>query len=238
MNEAAFSKAEALRFGWETAKNNIGFFIVVTLIANVPTTVISLAVGPLAEQNPILGGVGWLVPTLLSFVLTMGLLKICLMFTDGEKPEIGDLFSCFPLLFKWILAYIVYSLIVIAGLVLLIVPGVIWTIKFGFFSFFIIDRRDIGPIEALKESSRITQDSKGKLFLFGIVIYGIMLLGVICLIIGLFWAIPTVGIALTFAYRKLIAHADGLESVAAPSDPRPGPQGDSSSPPSSEGSSS
>ncbi len=168
----------------------------------------------------------------------MGILRIGLKFTDGEQPVFGDLFSCFPLIFKWILAYIVFSLIVIAGLILLVVPGVIWTIKYGFFSFFIIDREDIGPIEALKESSRITQESKGNLFLFGLIAYGAIILGVICLFIGLFWAVPTVFVALTFVYRRLIAHADGSEPVAAPSDPTPGAQGDSSSPQSSVGSSS
>ena len=59
----------------------------------------------------------------------------------------------------------------------------------------------------------------GNLLLLGILIYGIMLLGVICLLIGLFWAIPTVGVALTFVYRKLIAHADSLAPEVAASSP-------------------
>ena len=171
----------------------------------------------------------------------MGIFRIGLKFTDGEQPVFGDLFSCFPLIFKWIVAYIVFSLIVIAGLILLVVPGVIWTIKYGFFSFFIIDREDIGPIEALKESSRITQESKGNLFLFGLIAYGVIVLGVICLFIGLFWAVPTVFVALTFVYRKLIAHADRLAlevAASTPNDSGLGAQSGSPGPPSSEGSSS
>ena len=238
MNDAAFSKSEAFRFGWETAKGNIGFFIWVILAGYVLPTAINVAASGLFERHPFFGAVLWLASTLLSCILIMGILRIGLKFTDGEQPVFGDLFSCFPLIFKWILAYIVFSLIVIGGLILLVVPGVIWTIKYGFFSFFIIDREDIGPIEALKESSRITQESKGNLFLFGLIAYGVIVLGVICLFIGLFWAVPTVFVALTFVYRKLMAHADGSEPVAPPSHPRPGAQGDSSSPPSSEGSSS
>ena len=45
MNDAAFSKSEAFRFGWETAKGNIGFFIWVILAGYVlPTAITSLPV--------------------------------------------------------------------------------------------------------------------------------------------------------------------------------------------------
>jgi uncharacterized membrane protein len=218
MNDAAFSRGEAFRFGWSTAKRHIGFFIVVTLIAYLLPAAINVGAGPISEHRPFLGAAMWLLGMVLSGIMTMGLIKIALAFTDEERPVLGDLFACYPLIFKWVVAYIVYGLIVVAGLALLVVPGVIWAIKFLFFSFVVVDREDLGPIEALKESSRLTQGEKGNLLLFGVIAYGIGILGFICLFIGLFWAIPTITVAFAFVYRKLSAHADGLTPTMAGAD--------------------
>jgi len=97
---------------------------------------------------------------------------------------------------------------VLGGTILLIVPGVIWAVKFQFFSYFIIDK-GLGPIEALKKSSAITKGVKWNLLGFDLLIGGIALLGVLALLIGLLAAIPTAMIAMAFVYRKLLAQTEG-----------------------------
>ena len=81
MNDAAFSKSEAFRFGWETAKGNIGFFIWVILAGYVLPTAINVAASGLFERHLFFGAVLWLASTLLGCILMMGILRIGLKFT-------------------------------------------------------------------------------------------------------------------------------------------------------------
>jgi len=87
---------------------------------------------------------------------------------------------------------------------LLIVPGIIWGIKFWFFDYFVIDK-GLGSIEALKKSSAITEGHKWNLFIFFLVITGINLLGAIFLLVGLFATMPITMIVAAFVYRRLLA---------------------------------
>ena len=92
-------------------------------------------------------------------------------------------------------------------MILLIIPGIIWGIKFQFFSCFIVDK-GVGPIEALKRSSVITKDAKWDLFLFNLLLILINLLGAICLLIGLFVTIPTTMVDWAFVYRRLFTQTE------------------------------
>jgi len=207
-----FSKSEAIRFGWNMMKSNLGFFIgllvVVGLIYFIPDFIAEL----LKEDAPILSIIISIASWVLDMVIQMGLIRISLRFCDNEKGEFADLFSCFPLFFKYLLGLILYGLIILGGMILLIIPGIIWAIKFQFFSYFIVDK-GLGPIEALKRSSAITRGAKWDLFLFGLLLGLINLLGAICLLIGLFATVPTAMVAMAFVYRKLLAQ---IEIAQAP----------------------
>jgi len=138
-----------------------------------------------------------------NMIIAMGVIKIALKFHDGQKGKIADLFSCLNLFFKYLLGSIVYALIVLGGLILLIVPGIIWAIKFQFFSYFIVDK-ELGPIESLKQSAKITKGAKWTLLFFGLLAGSINLLGALLLLVGLFATVPTTMMAEAFIYRKLL----------------------------------
>lgn len=204
MTPQKFSKSEAIRFGWNTMKNNLWFFIellvgvgVISFVCNFITKKLTVGSGPLLSF--ILSIPYWLI----SIIIEMGLIKIALKFCDKEKGNFSDLFSCSYLVFKYLLSSLLYSLIVFGGLILLIIPGIIWAIKFQFFGYFIVDK-GAGPIEALRKSSAITRGVKLDLFFFGLLLTLINLLGTICLFVGLFASIPTTMVANAFVYRKLL----------------------------------
>ena len=135
------------------------------------------------------------------------MIKICLKFCDNKERNFGDLFSCFPLFFKYLFSLILYLLILVGGAILLIFPAVIWGIKFYFFGYFIVDE-GLGPVEALKASSRITMDAKWDLLGLSFVLGVIIMLGVLCLGIGFFAAAPTVIVAIALTYRKLLSQTE------------------------------
>jgi uncharacterized membrane protein len=202
MSKGRFGMGEAIRFGWDTMKSNIGFFIglliVAFLIENLPGIISHFVTGTFPMVAVLLTAAGML----LGMVVQMGLMKVSIKFCDGIKGQLDDLLSSFNLLLKYFAGSLVYFLIVIGGIILLIVPGIIWAIKFSLFPYFIVDK-GLGPIEAIKASGRATDDAKWDLFLFGGLLGLINLAGALVFLVGLFATIPASMVAYAYAYRKL-----------------------------------
>jgi uncharacterized membrane protein len=117
-----------------------------------------------------------------------------------------DAWDCF---WRMVGAGILYGLIVLAGIILLIVPGIVWAVKFSLCFYFVIDK-GLGPVQALKASSRTTIGVKWPLFGFGLLCGLINLLGLLCLVVGVFVTYPTVLIAHALVYRQLLAQTPEL----------------------------
>lgn len=210
---AKFSIGEAIGFGWKTMKSNLGFFIalliIVAIIEMVPEVISEIT----RENFPAVALLADLLSFVVQMVIGMGVIKITLRFCDGEKAGFADLFSCLPLFFRYLFAGILYCLIVLAGMILLVVPGIIWGIQYQFFSYFIVDKQT-GIIESLKRSSAITKGSRWNLFLFGLLLALINALGMLALLIGLFATVPTTIVATAYVYRKLAAQAEAAQAPA------------------------
>ena len=207
MTAEKFSISEAIHFGWNTMKSNLGFFIGLLIFVFLFTSLFSFIAAKATEANIFLGLIFYIADFSLSIIISIGLVKIALRFCDNEKGRFADLFSQYHLFPQYLVGSILYGLIVFAGTILLIIPGIIWGIQFCFYDYFIVDK-GLGPIEALKRSSAITRGVKWDLLGFFLVLLGINLLGALCLLIGLFVTIPTTMVALAFVYRKLMAQAE------------------------------
>jgi uncharacterized membrane protein len=192
-----------VQFGWDITKSNIGFFIGLLIVAGLIQYVPDIVATIIEADAPALSLIIRIASFVLSVIIGMGLIKICLRFCDGEKGEFSDLFSCYPLFFKYLVGSILYGVIVVVGLILLIIPGIVWAIKFQFFDYLIVDK-GLGPIDALEKSSDITRGVKWDLFLFAILLGIINLMGFLCLVVGLFVTIPVTMVAIAFVYRKLL----------------------------------
>lgn len=206
MNPRNFSKSEAVKFGFETVKKNLKFFIILVLIIGLVDFGPSFFINQYLENrnlnffiNIILGIVGT--------IISIGTIKISLKFVDGAKANLSDLLSSwnnYLMVLKYWASSILYGLIVGVGLLLLIIPGIIWAIKFQFYTYLIVEK-NLGPIEALKKSWEVTHGVKWNLFLFGVLLGLINILGFLALIVGLFVSIPTTMLAQAFIFRKLSA---------------------------------
>jgi uncharacterized membrane protein len=104
--------------------------------------------------------------------------------------------------FPFLLTHILVALIVAVGMVLLIVPGVLWALTYGFAPM-LCAAEGYDPIESLRESRRITAGHRRTLFLFGLLCLGVNLLGALALGIGLFVTVPTTVIAMAHVLRRL-----------------------------------
>lgn len=201
MARREFSIEQAIAFGWMKVKSNLRFFIPLGVIVFV------------AESLPRWTGTNRTSPAFISFLaavfywllrtlIDMGVIKIALKFVDGKKAAFSDLLSESDLLWDFILGSIVYSLIVLAGLILFIIPGIIWAIKYSYFSYLIIDKR-MSPMDSIKRSGEITRGRKWHLCLFGLSLFVINILGALCLLVGLFITLPVSYLAWAHVYRQI-----------------------------------
>lgn len=213
MANKLFSKREALQFGWQTVKQNFGFLLTLLLISGVVYYLPSIVQGIVGKVDGLaLSTISLLITIVfwpLQVAVSLGWMKIGLQFVDGKKSTVNDLFIYWRYLFKYLVGGLVYSLIVVGGLILLIVPGIIWSIKFQFWPYFLVDK-GLGPIAAIKASGKITQNVKWNLFLFGWLILFLNLLGALALLVGLLVTVPMSMFAAAFIYRKLLKQTPNI----------------------------
>lgn len=200
----------ALRFGWETFKKRPGFFIGVTLIIFVVSWVTGLVLRMLdLDQNFIGSILNLLITTLLDLGVVATMLKV---YDSVESAQFSDLWHPQQYL-PYLGATVLTAIIVVVGLVLLIVPGVIAAMMLLFVKFIVVDR-NMGPVDALKESARMTKGHRMQLFLLVLAIAVINIIGALLLLVPLLVTIPVSTLAMVYAYRRL-GHA-ASEVVATP----------------------
>ncbi|MEW6554437.1 MAG: DUF975 family protein [Actinomycetota bacterium] len=200
-----YSKGEAIRFGWEAMKNNFVFFLLFLIVAWVVSGGLS-ALGSINRGSGltvfpfIFGVLGWLVGILISMAQTT--IGLRLSAAPEATAEVSDVWSSWGLFLNYFVGGILVGLMVMVGFIFCIIPGIYLGIRFSFFGYLIIDR-NIGPVEAIKRSWEITSGNTWDLFLLGLLFFGIILLGVLACVVGLFAAIPTTMVAHAYVYRRL-----------------------------------
>ncbi|MGC6582032.1 MAG: DUF4339 domain-containing protein [Akkermansiaceae bacterium] len=150
---------------------------------------------------------------ILTLFLSMGATKIGLDLLAGRNANIGDLFSQGSKLLNGIAASVLFWIMVIAGLILLIVPGIILAIRFGYYQQAIVER-NLGPIEALTYSWRLTQQNGLSLFCLIILNFLVIAGGILALLLGLLIAIPVVWLSSLVAYRYLHGGIDWIKVLS------------------------
>jgi len=209
-----FSTGAALRFGWETFKKRSWFLVGATLLALVLMWVTG-AVQDGHKGYDALGLLAFLASLGLSTLVDMGLTSFTLRAHDDiTKVSLHDLWH--PRSFwSFLAAAILVGLAVVFGLILFIIPGVILMLMFAFVKFLVIDR-DLGPIEAMKESAHITHGHRFELLLLFLAIIGLNVFGAILLIVGLLVTIPVSMLSLAYTYRTLARQTSDAHANTSP----------------------
>lgn len=195
-----FDSGEAVSAGWQRFWPNILPMAVFALVVWVVTGLFQLF------QRDANAGTRFAL-SLISFVLSqliaIGWIKIALDITDGRPINGQAVIDKFRLVVPYLIAALLYALMVGVGLVLLIVPGVIVAIVFAFYGFHIVDTDSTDPIGALRRSAEITRGHRWQLFFFGLLLIGLNLLGLLLLIVGVLITSGISLLAVGYVYRRL-----------------------------------
>lgn len=209
MTRHQFSIGEAISYGWNTTIRNLGFWIVLLIVAAVIQAIPSILGAGVGRAGSGVALLIQIIAIVLSTLVTMGLLKAAVMFVDGRRPTADNLIGTARFFLNYLAASILYSLIVTIGLILLIIPGIYFAIRYQFFGFLIVDR-GVGPLESLSQSATLTQGVKWKLLGLDVLTIVIFWIGALAFLVGLFFAIPTILLAQACVYRTLLSQTESI----------------------------
>ncbi len=208
-----FSFSSLYREGKGYFKKHFYFFFSAFLITLVISTAFSV-ISPNPEDAPTLGLmlVGGTIALLISLVsaffqnylrakIITTTLKVIReeennpLFKNLFVQEKGDIATTWQLFFTAILV----TLFVLGGIILLIIPGIYISIRMSFAYYILIDKK-LTPMEAIRESWKLTEGKVWKLFCF----YFIMFFFLLVTFLAFFLTIPFMQVVHVTLYNRLI----------------------------------
>ncbi|MEX0987129.1 MAG: glycerophosphoryl diester phosphodiesterase membrane domain-containing protein [Bacteroidales bacterium] len=122
----------------------------------------------------------------------------------GESFEIRDMFEVFQRNY-WnaVAANLVVGLIIGIGIIMLIVPGIIFACRLAFVPYLVIDR-EMEVTEALTRSWEMTKGHGWQIFLMGILAFFIAILGLIVLFFGVIISLIWIQTAFATMYQAVV----------------------------------
>jgi uncharacterized membrane protein len=168
--------------GWRLVKADLGTFFLLALVFSLLNAA---------------------VPVLLQGPLFVGFHLFCMKKLFGRRAEFADLFTGFNFFVPSLVASLLIGLLVGVGVLFCIIPGLVIAAMYKFVYLFILDKRmDFWP--AMQASHAVVKNDYFGFTLFLLAMIGVDILGVLCLVVGIFVALPVTVAAITVAYRDVV----------------------------------
>lgn len=211
MGAKKFTINGAVGYGWNAMKANLGVLLTLSIVS------VIVSGGLNGAEKSVCGdsfSIGFSIANLIvSSILGIIGIKITLNIFDGRGTSLESIGFDLKTLINYILGYILYMIIVVIGVFLLIVPGVIWGIKYSFMFYIMVDQK-VGPLKAFEMSGQMTDGIKMDLFVLYLVYVLIIVAGLLALFIGIFVAIPVMMMAHAYVYRQMTGSRDPMMEEA------------------------
>ncbi len=204
--EKKIKVGELLSFAWETFKANPVQHILVVLLAGAVQQLEDLLVKMLFAHDLYAFAIARILVSMTVGVL-VGIFMVSYAILQVRKSEesvldiVKSVFD-FELWWKYLLASIISTVIVMLGLILLLVPGFIAALGLIFVSYIVVDYK-MNPVDAVKKSWEISKGYKWDLFILVIALALLNALGALALFIGLLVTIPISMFVVARAYDVL-----------------------------------
>lgn len=168
----------------------------------------AMATVPLPEL-PLLGCILALAVGFMMLVLRAGHILCCFKVSRREKVKIGNLFDGFRDFGRVAAVEFLRTLLVGVGYLLFIAPGFVLRYRYRFALRLLADKPELGPIDALKESAKLTRGHKWKLFLLDLsfILWHVLDLA-LCLVstvpVVRLWVRPYTEVTLSLYYNDVV----------------------------------
>lgn len=199
--EPKFIISEVFGVAWKGTKSQL--WILAGLLIGYCILSFTLAAFAMPMQSSIIGKVIVnVISALFSILFSLGYIKNIFQALDGEEPQFSAYGQQSKNIFTYFFASLIMGIVVMAGCLFFIIPGVYLALRLQFFQAFIIEE-NAGIIQSLHRSWEITKGQAMPLFILALVMIGIVILGCILFGIGIFVAIPLIYMMYAYVFRKL-----------------------------------
>ncbi len=215
---------EAFRWAWKKFQENTATLIVGTLVLAVAAAVVYIVAAMVANSLfitdasinsktlEVTDGSGFITRIFVSaltsaiasiavYLFQANLLRTSLKITDGDKPEVGELFK-FENVNKTLVAAVLLAAGTFIGTLLCYLPGLLFSIGAAYTLYFLIDKGS-EPVDAIKQSFSFVLNNIGTLIIVILASIATLIVGAIACVIGLLVAIPVVILVNAYVFRKL-----------------------------------
>ena len=198
--------------GWKILKASFVELLVITIVY-------MFLSGPIGAVQWQMESFGWYAVPMVLFGISYGIFVagpisygtkwVFLKAVRGERIEVRDVFVVFQRNY-WnaVIANIVVGIIVGMGFVMLIVPGIIFACRLAFVPYLVVDR-EMDVMDALRVSWDMTRGYGGQIFLMGLLVIPVGILGLICLGVGIVVSVMLISAAFAVIYHA-VAMKDGI----------------------------
>ena len=133
----------------------------------------------------------------------------------NEKLQINDVFNVFQNYSAAVLANLLTAMIIMIGLMVLIIPGIVFACKLAFVPYLVVDKK-MDAVSAVKESWRMTRGHAFSVFLIGFLAIFIGLAGLITFGVGIIIAIIWIRLAMATLYYAVCIEEDKRNPQSVP----------------------
>jgi uncharacterized membrane protein len=210
--------SKSYSIGWKVLMASFVELLVVSIVYSILT-------GPFTVVQWKMDSFQWFIVPLALFGITYGVFVagpvqyganwVFLKAVRGERIEVKDIFVVFQRNY-WnvVIANIVVGIIVALGIVMLIVPGIIFACRLAFVPYLVVDR-EMDVMEALRVSWDMTRGYGWQIFLMGLLAIPVVILGLICLVVGVFVSVMWISAAFATMYHA-VETRDGIPEYHYP----------------------
>jgi len=196
----------SISYGWKKFTENVGPFIILMIVVFLVSVVLSIFQQILTPDS---GGFGTLIVSLvlsgLVYIVTSivqaGVWRAGLGVTRGQAPSVSQLTETDNIV-PYILTTILVGIGLIIGLILCVVPGIIWLIFTAYAPIIALDK-GTSPVEAITASINMVKENFGQVFLILLVSYIVYIIGACLCGVGLLVSAPVALVAIVYSYRAL-----------------------------------
>jgi len=205
------SIGEAVDFAWSAYRRRWRLLIGVLLAMLGAWVVLEVVVVTTARFGILAWALAHIAFLLCFAGMEVGLLRISLALEEGRNPRLADALTQFKLGPGFLAGQLLYLAMVLAGLVILIIPGIFLAARFALFGFQNA-AGDSGVLRSFKQSADLTQGATGRLAATLVTLFVFNLLGAALLGVGLFVTVPISVLMMASIDRQLSATAPIVET--------------------------
>jgi len=202
------SRAELKDIAKEKLKGNWANAILVCLVVLILTGGVSLTI---SGREFILYGArgrstynfGDLIKLIIGGPMSLGMVSYFLNLIRDKEARIEDTFSGFRNFASAFLVQLLSEIFILLWALLLIIPGIIAALSYSMAYYILQDNPELSAMDVIRESKKLMDGEKARLFVLGLSFLGWIIVGVITCGIGFLWITPYMNATTAAFYEDL-----------------------------------